>query len=130
MGGNEGGAKFGGGDGEESRARGEVLGCFGGWWGWNTGDEDRQSQPCLCSQAEGLDLLQKMLQFHPKKRITVEAALTHPYLCPSLASPDEPVCPRQFQFNEEGDELDEKTLKQLIFKEICECHPDNKQEKR
>ena len=73
--------------------------------------------------AEGLDLLEKMLQFHPKKRITVENALIHPYLCPSLASPDEPVCPRQFQFSEEGDELDEKSLKQLIFKEISDVHP-------
>eukprot|EP00941_MAST-03F_sp_MAST-3F-sp1_P005461 g5461.t1 len=70
----------------------------------------------------GIDLLDKMLQFNPAKRITVEAALTHPYMS-NLASPDEPVCPRLFNFEEEGDELDEAALRRLIYAEVCAFHP-------
>ena len=29
---------------------------------------------------EAIDLLQKMLKYHPDERITVDAALTHPFL--------------------------------------------------
>jgi serine/threonine protein kinase len=40
-----------------------------------------------------LDLLAKMLNFDPVKRITCEQALEHPYLAVWHDPTDEPVCP-------------------------------------
>ena len=40
-----------------------------------------------------LDLLAKMLNFDPAKRITCEQALQHPYLAVWHDPTDEPVCP-------------------------------------
>lgn len=40
---------------------------------------------------EALDLLQKMLQFDPRRRITVEDALRHPYVASIRC--DEPSAP-------------------------------------
>ena len=49
-----------------------------------------------------LDLLEKMLQFNPSKRIDVKAAMQHPYL-ESLHNPDdEPECKEEFDFSFEG----------------------------
>lgn len=41
---------------------------------------------------EALDLLRRMLQFNPNKRITAEEALRHPYLAQFHNPADEPVC--------------------------------------
>lgn len=40
-----------------------------------------------------LDLLAKMLNFDPAKRITCDQALDHPYLAVWHDPTDEPVCP-------------------------------------
>jgi serine/threonine protein kinase len=40
-----------------------------------------------------LDLLAKMLNFDPAKRITCDQALEHPYLAVWHDPTDEPVCP-------------------------------------
>ena len=40
-----------------------------------------------------LDLLAKMLNFDPAKRVTCELALEHPYLAVWHDPTDEPVCP-------------------------------------
>ena len=45
-----------------------------------------------------LDLLKKMLAFNPTERITVEEALSHPYLAKLHDVTDEPVCPVPFHF--------------------------------
>lgn len=43
---------------------------------------------------EAADLLDKLLQFNPKKRITAEEALRHPYVAQFHNPQDEPSCPR------------------------------------
>uniref|UniRef100_A0A7S0S0X2 Mitogen-activated protein kinase n=1 Tax=Chlamydomonas leiostraca TaxID=1034604 RepID=A0A7S0S0X2_9CHLO len=43
---------------------------------------------------EALDLLKKLLVFNPSKRLSVEAALRHPYVAQFHAASDEPVCPK------------------------------------
>lgn len=66
-----------------------------------------------------MDLLDKMLNLDPNKRITVQEALNHPYL-ESLHDPeDEPVFEGSIDFSFENDtnlSLDE--IKKRILKEI------------
>lgn len=51
---------------------------------------------------QAIDLLEKMLTFDPRKRITAAEALAHPYLAPYHDPSDEPVAPEKFDwsFNE------------------------------
>jgi len=46
------------------------------------------------ASAEALDLLRKLLQFNPNKRITAEEALAHPFVAQFHNPSDEPVCDR------------------------------------
>ena len=43
-----------------------------------------------------IELLQRMLEFNPDKRISVNDALEHPYLAPLHDSIEEPCCTRTF----------------------------------
>ncbi|KAI9465688.1 kinase-like domain-containing protein [Lactarius psammicola] len=64
-----------------------------------------------------LDLLAKMLNFDPAKRITCEQALEHPYLAVWHDPTDEPVCPTKFDFFfEEEDSIE--GMKKLIVEEV------------
>ncbi|TMW58733.1 hypothetical protein Poli38472_010292 [Pythium oligandrum] len=71
-----------------------------------------------------LDLLDKMLVFDPRKRITIEQALEHPYLSlvrdPSL----EKTCGSPFDFTFENCELTKQKLQELIFEDVCFFHPE------
>lgn len=46
--------------------------------------------------ADGLDLLRKMLDIDPTNRITAEEGLKHPYMEPFADADDEPICERMF----------------------------------
>jgi serine/threonine protein kinase len=75
-------------------------------------------------EKEALDLVKRMLEIHPKKRITVEEALEHPFL-ESLHSPDdEPVNSTGFSFEFENEDLSRERVQELIWEEIREYHPD------
>lgn len=75
-----------------------------------------------------LDLLDKMLQFNPGKRIDVKAAMQHPYL-ESLHNPDdEPECKEEFDFTFEGATLTKELIQELIFAEMCHFHLDKRAE--
>ncbi|ETS63666.1 hypothetical protein PaG_01970 [Moesziomyces aphidis] len=64
-----------------------------------------------------LDLLERMLEFDPAKRISCEEALQHPYLAVWHDPADEPVCPRKFDFGFEAvDEVE--GMKTLILDEV------------
>ncbi|KAI6029546.1 hypothetical protein PISMIDRAFT_676666 [Pisolithus microcarpus 441] len=74
-----------------------------------------------------IDFLEKCLTFSPRRRITVEEALQHPYFEPYHDPDDEPVAnpidPSFFDF-ENGDEpLEKEELKVLIYKEITSPRP-------
>ncbi|KAM7259498.1 hypothetical protein ACFE04_015239 [Oxalis oulophora] len=64
-----------------------------------------------------IDLAQKMLVFDPSKRITVEEALTHPYLSALHEINEEPTCPSPFNFDFEQEVLSEEDIKEMIWKE-------------
>ena len=51
---------------------------------------------------EAIDIMEKLLQFDPKKRITVEAALNHPYLEAYHDIEDEPAHEQIFDFGFEA----------------------------
>lgn len=71
-----------------------------------------------------LDLLTKLLHFNPSKRLTVEEALSHPYLATYHYEPDEssgvPISAYDFQF--ENENLGVGDIKALIFDEILLYH--------
>lgn len=67
---------------------------------------------------------QRMLVFSPTKRITVEDALTHPYLA-SLHDPsDEPLAHAEFSFEFERIPLSRQVLRDLVSQEMLSFHPD------
>ncbi|CCD23325.1 mitogen-activated serine/threonine-protein kinase FUS3 NDAI_0B02900 [Naumovozyma dairenensis CBS 421] len=70
----------------------------------------------------GIDLLQRMLIFDPKKRITAEEALSHPYLKTYHDPNDEPqgapIPSSFFEFDHYKDVLTTKDLKKLLWNEI------------
>ncbi|KAL3320116.1 Mitogen-activated protein kinase 1 [Cichlidogyrus casuarinus] len=70
------------------------------------------------TNANALDLLDKLLTFDPRKRISVEDALAHAYLRPYYDPEDEPVADRPFSFEAEVDDLPVEDLKRKILEEV------------
>jgi len=76
------------------------------------------------NERDALDLLRRMLEIHPVKRISVEEALEHPYLS-SLHNPaDEPVADFHFSFDFEHEDLPRERVQELIWEEIRGYHAD------
>jgi len=65
--------------------------------------------------AAAIDLLEKMLQFCPEKRITVADALKHPYFRTLHDPSDEPTAKFQFDFSFE-DDLTTTNIKETMQK--------------
>jgi len=74
-----------------------------------------------------IDFLTKTLTFDPKKRITVEQALAHPYLEAYHDPDDEPVAPpldpEFFEFDLHKDDISREQLKELLYEEIISFKP-------
>ncbi|KAF5175047.1 Mitogen-activated protein kinase [Thalictrum thalictroides] len=71
-----------------------------------------------------VDLVEKMLTFDPRQRITVEEALAHPYLASLHDISDEPVCLTPFSFDFEQHALSEEQIKDLIYQEALAFNPE------
>mmetsp|Transcript_6409 Transcript_6409/g.15483 ORF Transcript_6409/g.15483 Transcript_6409/m.15483 type:complete len:401 (-) Transcript_6409:178-1380(-) len=78
------------------------------------------------ASSSALDLLSKMLTFSPKKRITVEEALKHPFLQKLHDPNDEPVAKEFFDFSFEKYQPSNSMLKALLWQELCRFHKDLK----
>ncbi|KAL5535330.1 PMK1 [Sanghuangporus sanghuang] len=69
-----------------------------------------------------LDFLSRTLTFDPKKRLTIEQALRHPYISAYYDPGDEPECmpidPEYFYFDAQKDLLSKAQLKEMLFEEI------------
>ncbi|KAJ7033648.1 mitogen-activated protein kinase [Mycena alexandri] len=74
-----------------------------------------------------IDFLAKTLTFDPKKRITCEDALAHPYLEAYHDPDDEPVAPpldpEFFEFDLHKDDISREQLKELLYEEIMSFNP-------
>lgn len=71
-----------------------------------------------------LSLLKKMLRYDPKKRISIERALEHPFLAELHYAPDEPTAKpvSPFDFDFEKYDLSIEQTKELIYEEIMLYH--------
>jgi len=76
---------------------------------------------------EAIDFLSKTLTFDPKKRMTVDEALEHPYLSAYHDPEDEPVVaplsPSYFEFDLHKDDLTKAQLKELLYEEVLAFQP-------
>jgi mitogen-activated protein kinase 1/3 len=72
---------------------------------------------------EALDLMRKMLSIHPRKRMTVEDALAHPFLNQLHNPEDEPVADAPFDFSFEKEKLVRLRLQELIWREAGDFRP-------
>ncbi|KAG0637066.1 mitogen-activated protein kinase HOG1 [Tuber brumale] len=69
-----------------------------------------------------IDLLEHMLVFDPKKRITAETALAHEYLAPYHDPTDEPVAGEKFDWSFNDADLPVDTWKIMMYSEILDYH--------
>ncbi|KAG6911861.1 Mitogen-activated protein kinase 2 [Tephrocybe rancida] len=89
----------------------------------------RRPFPSLFPHAskEAIDFLSKTLTFDPKKRMTVDEALEHPYLSAYHDPEDEPVVtplsPSYFEFDLHKDDLTKDQLKELLYEEVLSFVP-------
>ena len=79
--------------------------------------------PKYSEDTEALDLLQKMLEFHPDRRITIDKALEHPFLASLHNAEDEPTADFTFSFDFENEDLPREKVQELIWAEIRDLHP-------
>ena len=73
---------------------------------------------------DAIDLMKKLLIFDPKKRITIEEALSHPYMSQLHYPDDEPTTDlvSAYDFNFELYSLKKDEYKDLIYEEIMLYH--------
>ncbi|KDN52389.1 Pkinase-domain-containing protein [Tilletiaria anomala UBC 951] len=79
------------------------------------------------ASADAIDFLQKTLTFDPKKRLTVEQALEHPYLAAYHDPEDEPTAPSLpadfFKFDLEKATITKEELRGELWQQIQEFTP-------
>lgn len=71
---------------------------------------------------EEIDLLEKMLDFNPKERITAADAIQHPYLAPYHDPSDEPVANERFDWSFNDADLPVDQWKVMMYSEILDFH--------
>ena len=74
-------------------------------------------------------MLERILQFDPKKRMTAAEALAHPYLAQHHDPDNEPVAQESFSFDMDFEDRDDSTIgkedwKNMAWEEILRFHPD------
>lgn len=67
---------------------------------------------------DALDLLNRMLQFNPYFRISVDEAITHPFFKKVRKTEKEVTADRDIQIEFEKETLDKKKLRMLFLEEI------------
>ncbi len=70
------------------------------------------------ASAPAVALVDAMLTFSPARRITVDAALAHPYLAALHDPEDEPVAAAPFEFPFDTEQLTEASVRDLVAQEV------------
>lgn len=73
--------------------------------------------------ADALDLMRRLLQIHPSRRINVEDALSHSFLSQLHNVEDEPVADEIFDYSFENEKLHRLRLQELIWREAGHFRP-------
>ncbi|KAJ0407536.1 hypothetical protein P43SY_006854 [Pythium insidiosum] len=84
---------------------------------------------CPSAPPEAIDLMTKLLAFDPRKRLSVDDAIAHPFLAAYRQPEMEGTAAAPFDFSFEMEDgakktLDKDMLRQLIFEDICHFHPE------
>ncbi|XP_030629157.1 mitogen-activated protein kinase 7 [Chanos chanos] len=74
------------------------------------------------TEPAALELLNAMLRFDPRERISVCQALEHPYLAKYHDPDDEPVCVPAFDFEFDRQPMGREQIKEAILAEIQDFH--------
>ncbi|KAF8529682.1 mitogen-activated protein kinase HOG1 [Hysterangium stoloniferum] len=80
------------------------------------------SEKLRCTDESALALLEKMLVFDPRKRITAVEALGDPYVAPYHDPSDEPAASQVFDWSFNDAELPVDTWKVMMYSEILDFH--------
>ena len=72
---------------------------------------------------EAIDLLEKMLVFDPRKRITATESLAHEYVAPYHDPTDEPEAAEKFDWSFNDADLPVDTWKVMMYSEILGTCP-------
>ncbi|CEG44899.1 cmgc mapk protein kinase [Plasmopara halstedii] len=102
---------------------------------WMARQQQQEAKPlntvCPNAPTEALDLMTKLLQFDPRKRISVDDAIAHPFLASCRVDGadmgSERLAESAFDFSFERENkgnLDKDTLRRLIFEDVCHFHPE------
>jgi len=81
------------------------------------------------ANALALDLLEKMLEFNPAKRISVEDALSHPYFKSLHIPKKEVTCTQPFDFEFERTKMTRQLLRDFMWEEIFHFRTNLRKEK-
>ena len=73
---------------------------------------------CLLLDVQAVDLMEKLLEFNPNKRITVEQALEHPYMEGLHDPADEPICKVAFDDSFEGKVKTREQIQDAMLEEV------------
>lgn len=83
------------------------------------------------SSSEAIDFINKLLIFNPKKRMTVDQALAHPYLAKVRDKKKEKLAEESIVLEfEKEEELEEDTLRSLFIAEIELYHKKKKEKEK
>ena len=68
-----------------------------------------------------IDLLRRLLQFNPKKRLTVDQALRHPYVAQFHNDDEEPKCPRPIRICiDDNHKFSIREYRERLYKDISQ----------